>query len=33
MPLRVMNLFQPGAVMQAVMGEAIGSLIEKGEKS
>ena len=28
MPLRVMNVFEPGAVMRTVMGEDIGSLIE-----
>lgn len=31
MPLRVMNIFEPGAIMRAVMGEEIGSLIETGE--
>lgn len=30
MPLRVMNIFQPGAVMRLLMGEEIGSLIETG---
>lgn len=33
MPLRVMNIFQPGAVMRLVMGEDIGSLIETGKSS
>ncbi len=28
MPLRVMNVFEPGAVMRVVLGEDIGSLIE-----
>jgi len=31
MPLRVMNLFESGAVMRLVMGEDIGSLIETGK--
>jgi uridylate kinase len=30
MPLRVMNIFEPGAVMRLVQGEEIGSLIETG---
>lgn len=30
MPLRVMNVFEAGAVMRLVMGENIGSLIESG---
>jgi uridylate kinase len=30
MPLRVMNVFEPGAVMRLVQGEDIGSLIETG---
>jgi uridylate kinase len=30
MPLRVMNVFDPGAVMRVVLGEDIGSLIETG---
>jgi uridylate kinase len=30
MPLRVMNVFHPGAVMRLVQGEEIGSLIETG---
>jgi len=33
MPLRVMNVFEPGAVMRLVMGESVGSLIESGNKS
>ena len=32
MPMRVMNIFEPGAIMRAVMGEEIGSLIETGEQ-
>lgn len=32
MPLRVMNVFEPGAVMRLVSGEDIGSLIETGKK-
>ncbi len=31
MPLRVMNVFEPGAVMRLVMGESVGSLIESGK--
>jgi len=31
MPLRVMNVFEPGAVMRLVLGEDIGSLIETGK--
>lgn len=31
MPLRVMNIFEPGAVMRLVRGEDIGSLIETGK--
>jgi len=31
MPLRVMNIFEPGAIMRLVRGEDIGSLIETGE--
>ena len=31
MPLRVMNVFQPGAVMRLVQGEEIGSLIVTGQ--
>jgi uridylate kinase len=31
MPLRVMNVFEPGAIMRLVMGEEIGSLIETGK--
>jgi len=30
MPMRVMNIFEPGAVMRVVKGEKIGSLIETG---
>jgi uridylate kinase len=33
MPLRVMNVFEPGAVMRLVMGEDIGSLIETGKSA
>ena len=33
MPLRVMNVFEPGAVMRLVMGEEIGSLIETGKSA
>jgi uridylate kinase len=33
MPLRVMNVFHPGAVMRLVRGEDIGSLIETGRQS
>jgi uridylate kinase len=32
MPLRVMNIFEPGAVMRLVQGEDIGSLIETGKR-
>lgn len=32
MPLRVMNVFQPGAIMRLVQGEEIGSLIETGKR-
>lgn len=31
MPLRVMNIFEPGAVMRLINGEEIGSLIETGK--
>jgi uridylate kinase len=31
MPLRVMNIYEPGAVMRVVKGEAIGSLVHSGE--
>ena len=31
MPLRVMNVFQPGAIMKVVQGEDIGSLIVTGK--
>lgn len=30
MPMRVMNVFEPGAVMRLMRGEDIGSLIERG---
>ncbi len=30
MPMRVMDIFEPGAVMRLMMGEDIGSLIERG---
>lgn len=30
MPMRVMNIFEPGAVMQLMRGSDIGSLIERG---
>ena len=33
MPLRVMNVFEPGALMRLVQGEEIGSLIETGKRS
>lgn len=33
MPMRVMNLFEPGAVMRLMMGEDIGSLIERGAEN
>lgn len=33
MPLRVMNVFEPGAIMRLVRGEEIGSLIETGKRS
>jgi uridylate kinase len=29
-PMRVMNIFENGAVMRLMMGEEIGSLIERG---
>ncbi len=32
MPMRVMNIFEPGAVMRLMQGEDIGSLIERGKK-
>lgn len=32
MPLRVMNVFEPGAIMRLVQGEVIGSLIETGKR-
>ncbi|GAB4354929.1 MAG: UMP kinase [Methylohalobius crimeensis] len=31
LPLRVMNVFEPGAIVRLVQGEAIGSLIETGK--
>lgn len=30
-PIRVMNIHQPGALMRLVEGEAIGSLVESGD--
>jgi uridylate kinase len=30
-PMRVMNIFEPGAVMRLMKGEQIGSLIERGD--
>jgi uridylate kinase (EC 2.7.4.22) len=30
LPMRVMNVFEPGAIMRLMKGEDIGSLIEKG---
>jgi uridylate kinase len=30
-PIRVMNIHQPGALMRLVMGEPIGSLVESGD--
>lgn len=30
LPMRVMNIFEPGAVMRLMQGEEIGSLIERG---
>ncbi len=32
LPMRVMNIFEPGAVMRLMQGEDIGSLIERGTK-
>jgi len=32
MPLRVMNINEPGALMRLMQGEDVGSLVEKGEK-
>ncbi|MGR9086526.1 MAG: UMP kinase, partial [Gammaproteobacteria bacterium] len=29
-PMRVMNIFEKGAIMKLMMGEEIGSLIERG---
>jgi uridylate kinase len=31
MPLRVMNINEPGALMRLMQGENVGSLVEKGE--
>ncbi|MCG8010588.1 MAG: UMP kinase, partial [Candidatus Thiodiazotropha weberae] len=31
MPLRIMNINDPGALMRLMRGEAIGSLVEKGD--
>lgn len=33
MPLRVMNVFEPGAILRLVTGEDIGSLIETGKRT
>lgn len=30
LPMRVMNIFEPGAIMRLMQGEELGSLIEKG---
>jgi uridylate kinase len=30
MPMRVMNIFEQGAIMRLMMGEDIGSLIQRG---
>ena len=30
LPMRVMNIFEPGAVMRLMQGDDIGSLIERG---
>ncbi len=30
LPMRIMNIFEPGAVMRLMQGEELGSLIEKG---
>jgi uridylate kinase len=30
MPLRVMNIFEPGAIMRLMQGENVGSLIKTG---
>jgi uridylate kinase len=32
MPLRVMNINQPGALMRLMQGDDVGSLVDKGEK-
>ena len=31
LPMRVMNIYEPGAIMRVVKGEAIGSLVHSGE--
>jgi uridylate kinase len=31
MPLRIMNINDPGALMRLMRGEVIGSLVEKGD--
>lgn len=31
LPLRIMNIFEPSALMQVVLGEQVGSLVERGE--
>ncbi len=31
MPLRIMNINEPGALMRLMQGESVGSLVEKGE--
>jgi len=31
LPLRVMNVFEPGAILRLVQGEDIGSLIDTGK--
>lgn len=33
LPLRVMNVFEPGAIMRLIQGEDIGSLIERGNNN
>ena len=30
-PMRVMNIYEPGALMRLVSGEEIGSLVESGD--
>jgi uridylate kinase len=32
-PMRVMNIYEPGALMRLVSGEAIGSLVERGDRT